>query len=209
MMSINIENIKIVCFLNIQGEGFTKLEEKVDNQNTYIFYDFIQKHIYDYTTVGSVLDKLKEQEVVKLSFNGIVDKKSNEWKFALISDDYTACEAIDIMNKYELFSPYTLILYHNLPKNIESELSKCQYFAKALGAHESYLGAIYPRIIPVIEAILNKNESNFNSSFEDLSRAIMFKDLNFINLKTGIIQGYTEVVDPCKTKIYVEIFGEN
>lgn len=219
MTSINIKNIKIVCFLNIKEEDkFTKLEELVDDQNASIFDKFIEENIYEYTTIGSVNDKLKEQELVKLSPNGIVDKTSNEWKLVLISDDRTASEAIEIMEKYELFSPYTLILYHNLPQGIESELNKqdtkfekmkCQYFAKGKGLHELYLEAIYPRIIPVIEAILNKDESNFNSSFEDLSCAIMYKDPNFNHLIEHIIQGRTEMVDSWKRDIYEEIFGRN
>lgn len=210
MMSINIENIKIVCFLNIQGKGFGILENLFDNQNTGIYCNFINEHIYEYITDWFVNDKLKEQEVVKLSSNGVLkDKQSDEWKLALISDDYTASKAIEIMAKYKLFSPYTLILYHNLPRDIKPELSKYQCFAMAQGQHELYDGAIYPKVISVIKAILNKNENNFDDCFQKLSRAIMCGDPNFINLQTGITQRHTETIDHRKIEIYKEIFGEN
>lgn len=204
-VSVNVSEVKIVCILNIQSELFRVFEAKVDNTYATAFDRFIEEHLYGYVN-GEIEDRLRAKEVLKLSSLGVLEPSTTEWKLALISDAYTAEEAITIMENNGLLTPYTLVLSHSRPEGLLAVLAeKDNCFAIAQGQHELYPGAIYPRIIPVLEAVLISDKDAFGKSFADLAREILMKDKNFHRLYAAFCQEEIEGVNSWRTEIFQEI----
>lgn len=204
-VSVNVSEVKIVCILNVQNELFRVFEAKVDNTYATAFDRFIEEHLYGYVN-GEIEDRLRAKEVLKLSSLGVLEPSTTEWKLALISDAYTAEEAITIMENNGLLTPYTLVLSHRRPEGLLAVLAeKDNCFAIAQGQHELYRGAIYPRIIPVLEAVLISDKDAFGKSFADLAREILMKDKNFHRLYAAFCQEEIEGVNSWRTEIFQEI----
>lgn len=208
---MNINRLKIVCILDIENRGFAVLYSDYEYSDT--IKTLVSQTIFRYQQ-GAIIDILKEQEVVKLSLRGVLDRDSNEWNLALISDSYDADKIMEIMYRYGLFSDTTLILYHNKPKGLLELLTnsdKAIFFAKAKGLHEGAMGCIYPYIFPILTDVAqpNNNSAQYKLHIETLVEAIMYKDTDFLTLKgnfdntTKPKEEYSE-----KERIYSKIFNE-
>lgn len=208
---MNINHLKIVCILDIENRGFAALYSNYEHCDT--IKTLVSQVVFRYQQ-GAIIDILKEQEVVKLSLGGVLDKDSDEWNLALISDSYDAKGLMEIMYRYGLFSDSTLILYHNKPQGLLELLTngdKAIFFAKAKGLHEGAMGCIYPYIFPILSAIAqpHNNSAQYKLYLETLAEAIMYKDPDFLTLKGNFDntakpqEEYSE-----KEKIYSKIFND-
>lgn len=174
----------IVCFLKLNQEGFSKVAQEYVPETQPQVWTFIDEHLHEFTGCG-YKDLLQSKEVLRLSRQGIVVGEQNtrttdDWQLALISDSYSADEAIRLMEKHQLFSPYTLILTHTSPKGLIDALNNMTqgecFLGKAQGEHEIPLESLYPYVVLILQAILDHKEQKAGEFFSDLADGIMSQD---------------------------------